>query len=53
MIDVLVTAGTVITVDNDRRVITNGAVAIDSGRIVAVGSATGLMAAYPARERTA
>lgn len=35
MIDLLITAGTVITVDQDRRVISDGAVAIDDGRIVA------------------
>ena len=50
MIDLLVTAATVITVDKNRRVIRDGAVAIDGGRIVAVGEAAGLAAAYPARE---
>ena len=39
MIDLLVTAGTVITVDAERRVIADGAVAIDGGRLVAVGPA--------------
>ncbi len=50
MIDLLVTAGTIITVDGERRVIADGAVAVDAGRIVAVGSAAGVMAAYPARQ---
>ncbi|MFC2177218.1 amidohydrolase family protein, partial [Actinomycetota bacterium] len=50
MIDLLVTAGTVITVDGERRVITDGAVAIDGGRIVGVGGTAGMAAAYPARK---
>ena len=37
MIDLLLTGGTVVTIDADRRVILNGAVAIDKGGIVAVG----------------
>jgi 5-methylthioadenosine/S-adenosylhomocysteine deaminase len=39
MIDLLLTGGTVVTIDQDRRVIRDGAVAIDKGRIVAVGAA--------------
>ena len=35
MIDLLLTGGTVVTVDADRRVLLDGAVAIDGGRIVA------------------
>jgi cytosine/adenosine deaminase-related metal-dependent hydrolase len=45
MIDLLVTAGTVITVDEHRRVIPDGAVAIQGGRIVAVGPAGEVTAA--------
>ncbi|MCB1247642.1 MAG: amidohydrolase family protein, partial [Acidimicrobiia bacterium] len=37
MIDLIVRGGYVITVDADRRVIADGAVAVDDGRIVAVG----------------
>lgn len=37
MIDLLISAGTVITVDRNNRVIADAAVAIDAGRIVAVG----------------
>lgn len=37
MIDVLLVNGVVITMDKDRRVIADGAVAIDDGRIVEVG----------------
>lgn len=40
-------AGTVITVDDDRRVLTDGAIAIESGRIVAVGPADAVVAEYP------
>lgn len=48
MIDTIVTAGTVITVDPDRRVVANGAVAIDNGTILAVGDATSIEAEYDA-----
>lgn len=51
MIDLLVTAGTVTTVDGANRVISDGAVAIDAGRIVAVGSAAEVTAAYSANEQ--
>ena len=37
--DLLLTGGTVVTVDQDRRILTNGAVAVDGGKIVAVGPA--------------
>ncbi len=37
MIDLLITGGTIITMDRQRRVIEGGAVAVDGGRIVAVG----------------
>jgi cytosine/adenosine deaminase-related metal-dependent hydrolase len=50
MIDLLVTAGTVITVDGNRRVIADGAVAVDGGRIVAVGPAGEVAESLVARE---
>jgi cytosine/adenosine deaminase-related metal-dependent hydrolase len=43
----LITGGIVVTMDAGRRVIENGAVAIEGERIVAVGTATALEAAYP------
>ncbi|MBC7250250.1 MAG: amidohydrolase [Anaerolineae bacterium] len=36
MIDLLITGGTIVTMDPQRRVITGGAIAVDEGRIVAV-----------------
>ncbi len=37
-VDVLIVGGTVVTMDKDRRVIENGAVAVKDGKIVAVGT---------------
>jgi len=50
MVDLLVTGGTVCTVNEQRDVITDGAVAVDDGRIVAVGPADQLEAEYDAGE---
>ena len=48
--DLLITGGTVITMDSARRVIDDGAVAITGNRIVAVGTTREVTAAYSARE---
>jgi 5-methylthioadenosine/S-adenosylhomocysteine deaminase len=47
--DLLVRNGTVVTMDAERRVIPDGAVAIDQGAIVAVGTASDLAKAWRAR----
>ncbi len=48
-VSLVVTGGTVVTVDASRRVISRGAVAIDGSRIVAVGTAASLAARYQGR----
>jgi 5-methylthioadenosine/S-adenosylhomocysteine deaminase len=49
-VSLLVLGGTVVTMDQTRRVIENGAIAINSGRIVAVGSREDLQKQYSAAE---
>lgn len=51
MAALLVLDGTVITVDRDRRVITDGGVAVEDGEIVAVGPASDLRRRFPQPER--
>src|SRR5688572_16370866 len=48
---IVITGGTVVTVDADGRVIENGAVAIQAERIAAVGTADAIAKAYPGAER--
>ncbi|HYP52805.1 MAG TPA: amidohydrolase [Pyrinomonadaceae bacterium] len=48
--DLLVTGGTVVTMDGARRVIEDGAVAVRGGRIVEVGTSAALARKYAARE---
>jgi cytosine/adenosine deaminase-related metal-dependent hydrolase len=50
MIDLLLTGGTVVTMDPDRRILRNGAVAVDGGRVVAVGQAEDLAREYQAQK---
>jgi 5-methylthioadenosine/S-adenosylhomocysteine deaminase len=49
-VDLLVRGGSIVTMDGARRVIEDGAVAVRSGRIVAVGARAELQAKYTARE---
>lgn len=51
MTELLVTGGVVITLDEGRRVIPDGAVAMRGGRILAVGTAAEIAAQFPAPER--
>lgn len=50
-VDLLVTGGTVVTMDGERRVIEDGAVAIRGDSIVAVGPATEVATKYSSRRR--
>lgn len=49
--DLIVTAGWVITVDGDRRILRDGAVVVDGRTIVAVGKAASIDGAYQPRQR--
>ena len=49
-VDLLVRGGTIVTMDEGRRVIEDGAVAVKGGRIVAVGTRRELEGRYAARE---
>ena len=51
MANLLITGGTVVTMDPARRVIEDGAVAITGDRIVAVGTSAEIAGRYPAHER--
>lgn len=48
--DLLLTGGIIVTVDDERRVLDPGAVAIEGNRIIAVGSPDDLAAVLPARK---
>jgi 5-methylthioadenosine/S-adenosylhomocysteine deaminase len=50
VVSLVVRNGTVVTMDADRRVIANGAIAVDGGKIVAVGPAAEVAAGYQGRE---
>jgi 5-methylthioadenosine/S-adenosylhomocysteine deaminase len=51
MAELLVLGGTVVTLDDRRRIVRDGAVAVRDGRIVEVGKADALAPRYPAAER--
>lgn len=48
-VELLVVGGTVITVDEQRRILRDGAIAVDGGRIVAVGPTAEVTAAHAGR----
>src|SRR5258705_4891008 len=50
VVDLIIRGGTIVTMDSERRVIENGAVAVKGGRIVSVGNATDIEGTYTARE---
>jgi 5-methylthioadenosine/S-adenosylhomocysteine deaminase len=50
MIDLLIQNGIIVTMDPERRILENGAIAIDGDRIVAVGESADLAAQYEARQ---
>ena len=50
IVDLIISGGTVVTMDGSRRVIENGGVAVKNGRIVAVGNAAEIERTYGARE---
>lgn len=50
-VDLLVLNGTVVTMDKERHVIPDAGIAIEHGRIVAVGSSTDIIRMYTAPER--
>jgi 5-methylthioadenosine/S-adenosylhomocysteine deaminase len=50
-VDLLVLGGTLVTMDKDRRVIQDAGIAVEGGRIVAVGSSADIMRMYTAAER--
>lgn len=50
--DLLLTHATIVTVDRDRRVLYDGAMAVREGRIAAVGDTGEILREYPVAERT-
>jgi len=50
-VDLLVMGGTIVTMDQQRRVITDGGIAVSQGRIVAIGSRAEIERVYTSRQR--
>jgi 5-methylthioadenosine/S-adenosylhomocysteine deaminase len=50
-VDLLVVGGTIVTMDQTRRIIDDGAIAISKGRIVAIGPRAEIERAYTSRQR--
>ena len=50
-VDLLVVGGTIVTMDQTRRVISDGAIAASNGRIVAIGPRAEIERAYTSRQR--
>src|SRR6185436_897205 len=50
-VDLLVVGGTIVTMDQERRVIPDGGIAVSQGRIVAVGPRAEIERAYTSRQR--
>jgi len=50
-VDLLVLGGTIVTMDQTRRVIEDGGIAISQGRIVAIGPRADIERAYTSRQR--
>ena len=50
-VDLIVCHGIVVTMDQQRRVLADGAIAVSDGRIVAVDDAASVLAAYSAAEQ--
>jgi len=49
-VDIIIKGGTIVTMDGSRRVINNGGVAVEKGRVVDVGSAADIERKYAPRE---
>src|ERR1043166_8483764 len=49
--DLLVTGGTIVTMDQTRRIIDDGAIAVVKGRIVAIGPRAEVESRYTSRQR--
>src|SRR5690348_6285787 len=51
MVDLLVVGGTIVTMDQTRRIIDDGGIAVSRGRIVAIGPRAEIERSYSSRQR--